>query len=209
MHASQLALDELTAISTGDPGLAATCIHPESINLEAADEPPACAGRGVPGAMATSAWLRLAFSELRFEALDVLSDDERTVAHVRMSGRQTGPFVVFPAGRKPVSFPPTGQKFAVRQCHIWRLRDGLHAAHTAVRDDLGMMTQLGHQPPAAVARMLRWQLTGSHHRAVRQVIDAAQQAAEAAAAVVVANLDVGEGSGAQGYPGARHGAAAS
>ncbi len=183
MHARQLALDEFTAISTGDPELAATCIHPESINHTAADEPPACAERGVPGAMATSAWLRLAFSELRFEPIDILSDDQRTVAHVRMSGRQTGPFVVFPAGQKPVSFPPTGREFAVRQCHIWRLRDDLHAEHTAVRDDLGMMTQLGHQPPspAVMARMLRWRLTGGHQRAVHQAIATAQQAAQVAA----------------------------
>lgn len=141
MHVRRPALDEFTVISTGDAALAARCMHPESVNHMAADEPPACAERGVPGAMATSAWLRLAFSELRFDPIDVVGDDERTaVAHVWMSGRQTGPFVVFPAGRKPVSSPPTGREFAVR-----------------------------------------WQLTGSHHRAVHQAITAAQQAAETAA----------------------------
>ena len=187
MDAHQLALDEFTAISTADAALAATCIHPHNINHMATDEPPACAQRGVPGALATSAWLRLAFSELRFELIDVLSDEERTVAHVWMRARQTGPFVVFPTGQKPVSFPPTGREFAVRQCHIWRLRDGLHAEHTAVRDDLGMMTQLGHQPPtpAGMARMLRWRLNG-HYRAVRQAIATAQHAADAAAGALTA-----------------------
>lgn len=105
-----------------------------------------------------------------------------------MRARQTGPFVVFPAGQQPVSFPPTGRAFAVRQCHIWRLRDGLHIDHTAVRDDLSMMTQLGHQPPspAGIARMLRWRLSGRHHSAVRQAIAAAQHAADAAAGALKA-----------------------
>lgn len=183
MDAYQLTLDEFAAISTGRAELAAACIHPENINRMSADEPPACARPGVPGAMATSAWLRLAFADLRFEPIDIVSDDERSVAHVWMYGRQTGPFVVYPPGKKPVSFPPTGRELAVRQCHIWGLRDGLHADHFAVRDDLGMMTQLGHLPPspAAMLRMIQWHITGGHSRAVREATDAAQHAAEAAA----------------------------
>lgn len=118
MDAHRLALDEFTAISTGDAALATTCIHPENVNHMAADEPPACAQPGVSGAMATSAWLRLAFAHLRFEPIDFVSDDERSVAQVWMYARQTGPFVVFPPGKNPASFPPTGRELAVRQCHI-------------------------------------------------------------------------------------------
>jgi ketosteroid isomerase-like protein len=182
MDAHQRVLDELTAISTGNAELAAATIHPDCVNHMAADEPAACAQRGVPGAMATSAWLRLAFSDLHFTPIDILSDSTRTVAHVWMSGRQTGPFVVFPPGATPVSFRPTGREFAVRQCHIWLVRDGLDAEHIAVRDDLGMMTQLGHLPPspASMARMLRWHITGSHRRAVREATIAARTAAEKA-----------------------------
>ena len=31
-----------------------------------------------------------------------------------MSGRQTGPFVAFPHGGRPVALPPTGRAFAVK-----------------------------------------------------------------------------------------------
>jgi hypothetical protein len=51
-----------------------------------------------------------------------------------------------------------------------------------VRDDLGMMTQLGHLPPSptAMARILRWHLTGGHRRAVLEATMTAQRAADAA-----------------------------
>jgi SnoaL-like polyketide cyclase len=96
--------------------------------------------------MATSAWLRSVFTGLRFDVIEMVSADDRTIAHVWMRGAQTGPFVIFPNG-KPVAFAPTRREVAVRQCHIFRLRDGMHAEHISVRDDLGMMTQLGHLPP--------------------------------------------------------------
>jgi hypothetical protein len=184
MDTVQLAHDHFAAMVTGDAGLAARCIHPEHVNLMAADEPPACSLPGVPGFLATSAWLRLAFAELRFELIEMTSDAERSIAHVWMRGRQTGPFVVYPPGRMPLAFPPTGRQFAVRQCHVFRHRDGLHAEHIAVRDDLGMMTQLGHLPPSptAMLRMARWQLTGAGARAVAGATAIARQGAGTAPA---------------------------
>ena len=82
----------------------------------------------------------------------MVSDGHRTIAHVTMTGRQHGPFVVFPPQQSAVAFP-TGKPFAARQCHMFTIRDGQHGDHTAVRDDLAMMTQLGHhhrarQPPS-------------------------------------------------------------
>lgn len=179
MDTVQLARDHFAAMTTGDAGLAFRCIHPEHVNHMAADEPPACALPGVPGFLATSAWLRLAFADLRFELIEMTVDAERSIAHVWMRGRQTGPFVVYPPGRKPVAFPPTDRPFAVRQCHVLRHRDGLHAEHIAVRDDLGMMTQLGHLPPspAVMLRMARWQLSGAATHAVARATAIAQHAA--------------------------------
>ena len=169
------------ALVTGDAALAARCIHPSHVNHMAANEPPACAAPGVPGFVATSAWLRLAFGDLSFEIIELTADADRTMAHVRMSGRQTGPFVVFPPGVRPVVFAPTGLAFGVRQVHVFRHRDERHGEHIAVRDDLGMMTQLGHLPPSprAAWRMGRSALTGYRARAVR---DAIRVSAEAAAA---------------------------
>jgi SnoaL-like polyketide cyclase len=105
-----------------------------------------------------------------------------------MRGTQTGPFTVFPPGAKPVAFPPAGREFAVRHCHVLRFRDDLIAEHIAVRDDLGMMTQLGHLPPspAAIARMARFHLTGQARRAVAHAIKTAEQAAGQATGQVAA-----------------------
>jgi predicted ester cyclase len=173
---------QFAALESGDATLAATCIHPAHVNHMAADEPPACARPGVPGFMATSAWLHIAFSDLRFELIEMATEGDRSIAHMWMRGTQTGPFTVFPPGGKPVAFPPTGREFAVRQCHVIRFRDGLSAEHIAVRDDLGMMTQLGHLPPtpAAWARMARFQIGGGAKRAIAHAIEEAGRAAAAA-----------------------------
>ena len=39
--------------------------------------------------------------------------------------------------------PPTGRRLVVRQAHMLRLHDGLIREHWAVRDDLGVLVQLG------------------------------------------------------------------
>lgn len=181
---------QFAALETGDAALAARCLHPEHVNHMAADEPAACARPGVPGLMATSAWLRTAFSGLRFEVIELAAEGDLAIAHTWMRGTQTGPFTVFPPGGRPVAFPSTGRTFAVRHCHVFRFRDGLSAEHIAVRDDLGMMTQLGHLPPgpAALARMARFQLTGKARRAVAGAAMAAAQAAAAADRALAAGL---------------------
>ena len=175
----ELALLHLNAVATGSVDDARASIHPANVNHMAADEPPACARPGVAGLLATSAWLRLAFSDLRFEPIQVLTEGATTIAHVWMRACQTGPFVVFPPGMKPVAFPPTGRSFAVRQCHVFEIRDDLCAEHIAVRDDLGMMTQLGHLPPgpAAMARMARWNLSGGARKAVAAAVSVSEAAA--------------------------------
>lgn len=183
--ADRLARDHFTAMASGDIDLARRCLAPDHVNHMAAEEPPACAQPGVPGFLATSAWLRLAFADLRFDVLHLVSEEEMTAAHVRMTGRQEGPFVVFPAGKPPVAFPPTGRAISVRQCHLFTIRGDRHVEHIAVRDDLGMMTQLGHLPPSpsAALRLARWHITGAARRAVRTAVDTAAAAAAAASTV--------------------------
>lgn len=185
MDSLDLAMTHLRAMADGDVEAARACLHPDHLNHMAVDEPPAAAQHGVPGFMATSAWLRSAFSDLAFDLIEGSSDEHATFAHVWMRGRQTGPFVVFPPGGAPVSFPATGREFAVRQAHVFRLRDGLHAEHSAVRDDLGMMTQLGHLPPspASIARMARWNISGGARKSVASVVASAEGAATAATAL--------------------------
>lgn len=192
MRADELATMQLTAMATGDLGLARRCVHPAHVNHMAQDEPPACARPGLPGFMATSAWLRLAFTDLRFEVIEGICDGDRAIVHAWMRGRQTGPFVVFPPGEPPRAFPPTGREFAVRHCHVFRLRDGLLGEHIAVRDDLGMMTQLGHLPPSpkVAVRLARWSLSGQAKRAAATAVAAAEQAASDPAATEQATTAV-------------------
>ncbi|GAA3383120.1 ester cyclase [Cryptosporangium minutisporangium] len=177
----QLVLDQFTGTAAGDLATLQACTHPEFVNREAADEPPACAQLGVPGIWATSAWLRSAF-DLRIDPIEIQTRGDRVMAHVWMRGTQHGPFVVFPQRARPTAFPPTGRAFEVRQLHTFGVRDGLLVEHQAVRDDLGMMTQLGHLPPspAALLRMARYTLSGQAGRAVKRAIEIAEHAAREA-----------------------------
>lgn len=129
----------------------------DAVNREAKTEPPDTRGTGPDALYATARWLRTAFSELTFQILDVVHDNDLVVVHATMSGRQTGPFVAYrPDGEIAVVFPPRGRTFTVTQTHWFRMSDGRVAEHWANRDDLGMDQQLGWNPPTPLylVRML-------------------------------------------------------
>lgn len=188
MDATELSRLAFRALETGDVALSRQVLTDDHVNHMAADEPPACRQHGAPGFLATSAWLRLAFSELSFEELDVLASSDQVFCHVRMRGVHSGPFVVFPPGGKPQVFPATGRRLSVRQFHLFRLADDRLAEHVAVRDDLGMMTQLGFIPPrpATAMRLLGLHLSGGARRSAREAVHRADQAARTAATVPAA-----------------------
>ena len=170
---------QFRAMESGDPALAQRTISPDHVNYMASDEPPACAEPGVAGFLATSAWLRSAFSELRFEEIAYAVNADQVFCQVRMHAVHTGPFVVFPPGRSPEVFPATGVRFTAEQVHIFEVRDGRTTTHRAVRDDLGMMSQLGFIPPgpAVAARLFVVHVTGRARRAVREAIELSTRAA--------------------------------
>jgi ketosteroid isomerase-like protein len=107
--AEQLVRDMFTVVTHGDPQLAVRCIHPEFVNEESVNEPPACSTPGPAGLAATGAWLRSTYSDLDYEVREIVHDGDHAMAQAVMSGRQTGPFVVFPHGARPVALPPTGR----------------------------------------------------------------------------------------------------
>jgi predicted ester cyclase len=190
MTATELARLAFRALETGDAALSRRVLTEDHVNHMAADEPPACREPGAPGFLATSAWLRLAFSELSFEELDVVASSDQVVSHMRMTAIHTGPFVVFPPGGKPQVFPATGRRFSTRQFHLFRIADGRLAEHIAVRDDLGMMTQLGFIPPrpATAMRLLGTHLSGGARRSAREAVLRADQAARQAATATTASV---------------------
>lgn len=92
----------------------------------------------------------------------------------------TDRFVRYRDGRAVQVIPPTGRRIAAKQTHVHGLRDGRVVSHAAVRDDLGMLTQLGLilPSPAALGRSLGWRLSGRAQRAAREVSAAMWRAAD-------------------------------
>jgi predicted ester cyclase len=87
------------------------------------------------------AW-RTAFPGLHFTVDTQIAEGDQVLSHCTLSGTHLGPFV-HPGHPDLGSFPPTGKRFAVKQMHLHRLRDGQFVEHWGVRDDLGMLQQLG------------------------------------------------------------------
>ena len=144
---SDRAVASIRAMATGALADQERLVHPEAVNREAVDEPPACSTPGAAGFWATAQWLRTAFSDLTFEIHEVVEDGDLVVVHNTMSGRHTGDFVVWDQGRIKVVMPPTGREFASTQSHWLRFHDGLVVEHWANRDDFGTAEQLGWAPP--------------------------------------------------------------
>ncbi|MFJ9589037.1 ester cyclase [Streptomyces acidicola] len=166
-------------LETGDPSLAADVVGEDNYNREAAVAPPACAIPGPAGTLASGAWLRSAFSDLRFPVLGVAHNDDQVWIRLRMQGRHTGPFVRFRDGKLDQAVPPTGHEIEVEQIHLLDVRNGKVVRHEAVRDDISMLDRLGVFPPAPATalRMLAWRVSG---RAVRAAAEVAKLAADAA-----------------------------
>jgi predicted ester cyclase len=180
------ALSLFKVLETGDAALAADVVGADFHNREAANSPAACAIPGPAGVLASSTWMRSAFTGLRFPVLGTAVDDEhgRVFVRLRMQGRHTGPFVLFRDGRLDKAVPPTGREIDFEQIHVLTLRDGKVVGHEAVRDDLTMLGQLGALPPtpAGAARLVGWKLTGRDRRAAADVWALCEKAAETAKA---------------------------
>jgi predicted ester cyclase len=126
-------------IETGDAELARQIIAPNFINEEAEDDPEDVERRqhGPEGFLATSRWLRDAFSNLRFELQETAAEGNTVMAAATMTGQHTGPFN---------GIAPTGRPITHKQIHIFTIADGQITSHRAVRDDLGLLLQLGWRP---------------------------------------------------------------
>jgi predicted ester cyclase len=126
-------------IENGDVELAERIIATGFVNEEAEDDPDDVERQlhGPAGFLATSRWLRDAFSDLRFELQETVAEGDTVMVAAVMTGRHTGPFN---------GIPPTGRPIAHKQMHIFTIADGEITRHRAVRDDLGLLLQLGLRP---------------------------------------------------------------
>jgi predicted ester cyclase len=72
----------------------------------------------------------------KWAILRVIEGGDMVVCHNRWSGTWSGSIF------RGVS-TPSGKRFSVEHIHIYRVEDHQLAEHWVVRDDLGMMSQLG------------------------------------------------------------------
>jgi predicted ester cyclase len=87
--------------------------------------------------------LSASFPDISWAVLRTLAQDDHVWVETRMSGTHQGEFF---------GNAPTGRHFEVRQIHMLRLHDGLIREHWAVRDDLGVLVQLGAVSPPTPSR---------------------------------------------------------
>ena len=106
-------------------------VAPDFLNHEV---PPGMNSRGPDSTRQIVRMLRTAFPDLHVTIEDLVADQDTVAGRVTMSGTHLGPFQ---------GIPPTGRSFEQAQMHFVRFRDGKAIEHRAVRDDLGMMRQLG------------------------------------------------------------------
>jgi predicted ester cyclase len=90
--------------------------------------------------------LYMAFPDYHWELQLLLGEGEWVTAQIMMTGTHLGtPALPVFGGLLHVA-APTGKCVAVENIHVYRIERGLVAEHSAVRDDLGMMQQLGLLP---------------------------------------------------------------
>ena len=89
------------------------------------------------GAKYSLNWLFSVFPDHRFDIEDAAAEGDTVAVRGTMGGTHEGDLM---------GIAPTGKRVAVQQTHWFRVADGKVAEHWAVRDDLGMMRQLGVMP---------------------------------------------------------------
>ena len=181
MTAKDLAHGLFRVLETGDVELARRIVGPDNHNREANVAPPACSAAGPAGTVASSTWLRSAFSGLILPISDIAEGPDEVWVRLRIQGRHDGPFVRYHNGKVHTVLPPTGRQIDVEQIHVLKIRNGQVTDHQSVRDDVTMLEQLGAFPPgpAFMARMVQWRVTGRAARAAEHVATAAAAAATA------------------------------
>jgi len=123
----------------GNLALVDELVAPDFLDHEV---PPGMNNRGPDSTRQLVTMLRTAFPDLHFMIEDLVAEGDTVAGRVTMSGTHLGPFQ---------GIPPTGRSFQQAQMYFVRFRDGKAIEHRAVRDELGMMRQLGVLPAPANA----------------------------------------------------------
>ena len=108
-------------------------VAPDFLNHEAPPE----RNRGPESMRGLATMLRTAFPDLHFTIEELVGEGNTVAGRVTLSGTHEGPLM---------GMPPTGRSVRQASMHFVRFRDGKAIEHWGVRDDLGMMQQLGVIP---------------------------------------------------------------
>ena len=109
-------------------------IAPEFINHEA---PPGMNNRGPESLRMVITMLRTAFPDLHFSIEHLVAEGDTVAGRLAMNGTHQGPLM---------GMSPTGRSVRQNHMHFVRFSDGKAVEHWGVRDDVGMMRQLGTFP---------------------------------------------------------------
>jgi predicted ester cyclase len=90
--------------------------------------------------------LYTAFPDYHWEIQALFGEDDWVAAQVLMTGTHLGVPDLPVFGGLMNSESPTGKFVSVLNIHVYQMQEGLIVGHSAVRDDLGMMQQLGLLP---------------------------------------------------------------
>jgi predicted ester cyclase len=132
-HKAQVRRTYEQLFNRGELSLADELVSAEFVNHDAPPEAP----RGPAGMRATVTMLRTAFPDLHFTLEELVAEGDLVMVRTTMRGTQRGPFMGIALTNRPVE---------QAQIHIVRFADGKAVEHRAVRDDLGMLQQLGVLP---------------------------------------------------------------
>jgi len=84
------------------------------------------------------------FPDFHYRIEDVTAAGDRVVCKVTMTGTHRGqPTLPEVFSGMLTGVAPTGKRVEILHFHSFRVRDGQITEHAAVRDDLGMLVQLG------------------------------------------------------------------
>ena len=120
-------------LNGGDFSVADELVATDFINHEA----PRGRDRGPESMRGLATMLRTAFPDLHFEIEELVAEGDVVAGRLTMSGTHEGMLM---------GTPPTGNSVRQDHMHFVRFRDDKAVEHWGVRDDLGMMQQLGVIP---------------------------------------------------------------
>jgi steroid delta-isomerase-like uncharacterized protein len=112
--------------------LADQLVHPECRDLHDPQD-----RRGPARVKEVATMLRTAFPDQRWEIEQLVAEGDHVAMYCTWTGTHEGAFM---------GIPPTGRRATVPHMYLFRLDAGQVTEYAAVRDDLGMMRQLGLIP---------------------------------------------------------------